>query len=165
MADLSRHEHLQPSLLDRLIDLDPANQAESRERWVLSTHRLKAAVLRDLTWLLNTSRLETTEDLEDYPHVRNSVLNYGVEDLAGLAVAGLDPARLEKAVREAIVKFEPRIDRHTIKVTAIVSPELMSRNAVAFRIEGELWAHPIPQSVLLTTEVDFETGDAAVSES
>lgn len=156
---------MQPSLLDRLTDADPASRNEARERWVLSDHKLKAAVLRDLAWLLNTSRLDTTESLESYPKVRDSVLNYGVEDLSGLAVAAMDTARLEKAVREAIVKFEPRIDRQTLKVTALVDRKLMSRNAVAFKIEGELWAHPLPVSVLLTTELDLETGDVAVSES
>ena len=81
MADLTPQERLQPSLLDRLTDTDPESKTESRERRVLSIQRLRAGVLRDLGWLLNTGHLETIEDLDEFPDVRNSVLNYGIPDL------------------------------------------------------------------------------------
>ncbi len=164
MAELTPQERLQPSLLDRLTDTDPQSKSESRERRVLSVQRLRAGVLRDLAWLLNTAYLETIENLDDYPYVRDSVLNYGIPDLSGLAVSGMDTARLEKAVRAAIVKFEPRIDSGSLKVTAEVDRDRMSRNSMAFKIEGELWSQPAPVSLLLKTELDLETGDATVSE-
>jgi type VI secretion system protein ImpF len=165
MADLTPQERLQPSLLDRLTDVDPGNHSESRERRVLSVQRLKAGVLRDLAWLLNTAHLETTEDLQGHPHVRDSVLNYGVPNLSGLTVSGMDTARLEKSVREAIVKFEPRINSRTLKVTVLVDRTRMSRNSMTIRIEGELWAQPAPLPLYLKTELDLETGDVEVRES
>ena len=164
MADLTPQERLQPSLLDRLTDTDPESETESRERRVLSIQRLKAGVLRDLAWLLNTGYLETVEDLDDYPFVRDSVLNYGIPELAGTTVSGADPARLQKAVRDAIVKFEPRINSRTLKVTVTVDHDRMSHNSMAFGIEGQLWAQPTPMALYLKTEVDLETGDVAVSE-
>lgn len=164
MAELTSQERLQPSLLDRLTDTDPENSSESRERRVLSIQRLRAAVLRDLGWLLNTGYLETTDDLDDYPNVRNSVLNYGVPDLSGAAVAGTEAERMEKAVREAIVKFEPRINSRTLKVRVNIDNLRMNRNAMTFEIEGELWAEPTPLALFLKTELDLETGDVAVSE-
>lgn len=164
MAELTSQERLQPSLLDRLTDTDPENSSESRERRVLSIQRLRAAVLRDLGWLLNTGYLETTDNLDDYPNVRNSVLNYGVPDLSGAAVAGTEAERMEKAVREAIVKFEPRINSRTLKVRVNIDNLRMNRNAMTFEIEGELWAEPTPLALFLKTELDLETGDVAVSE-
>ena len=131
---------------------------------MLSIQRLRAAVLRDLAWLLNTGHLETTDDLDDYPNVRDSVLNYGMPDLSGATVAGTETARLEKAVREAIIKFEPRINSRTLKVAVNVDNLRMSRNAMTFEIEGELWARPTPLALFLKTELDLETGDVAVSE-
>ena len=165
MTDLTAQERLQPSLLDRLTDTDPENKSEPRERRVLSFQRLKAGVLRDLAWLLSTGYLETFEDLEAHPHARNSVVNYGLPDLTGVSVANMDSARLEKIVREAIVKFEPRINQRTLKVQVTVDRGRMHRNAMTFRIEGELWAQPAPLSLLLRTELDLETGNVDVRES
>lgn len=165
MTDLTSQERLQPSLLDRLTDLDPENKSEPRERRVLSLQRLKAGVLRDLAWLLSTGHLETFEDLEAYPHARNSVVNYGLPDLTGVSVANMDPTRLEKVVREAIIKFEPRINPRTLKVSVSIDRARMHRNAMTFRIEGELWAQPAPLSLSLRTELDLETGNVDVREN
>jgi type VI secretion system protein ImpF len=164
MADLTPQERLQPALLDRLTDTDRASSVESRERRVLSIARLRAGVLRDLAWLMNTGHLEATQNLEHYAFVRDSVLNFGVPDYAGTTASGADPARLAKTIRDAIIKFEPRIDSRTLKVTANVDPDRMSRNAVTFTIEGELWAQPTPLALYLKTELDLETGDVSVSE-
>jgi type VI secretion system protein ImpF len=69
VAELTPQEKLQPALLDRLTDDEPDRKVESREQRVLSVQRLKAALLRDLAWLLNTGHLETVQDLDDYPEV------------------------------------------------------------------------------------------------
>lgn len=164
MAELTPHERLQPALLDRLTDDDPEQKTESRDQRVLSMQRLRAALLRDLAWLLNTGHLETVEDLEAYPEVRRSVLNYGIPDLAGLTIAGADTAVIERAVRQAVVIFEPRIAQQTLRVSVVTSESETGRNAMVFRIEGELWAKPTPQALYLKTEVDIETGNVTVSE-
>ena len=51
---------------------------------------LRATVRRELAWLLNTTNFGATADLEPYPHVATSVLNYGISDLAGKGAAGAD---------------------------------------------------------------------------
>lgn len=164
MAELTQQERLQPSLLDRLTDDEPDVLQESRDKRVLSMRRLRESVLRDLGWLLNASRLDTLQDLSEYPFVARSVLNYGIPDIAGLTASGLDVASLARAVREAILDYEPRILRHTLKVTARTLPEQMSHNALSFDIEGELWAQPVPLRIYLKTELDLEIGEVKVSE-
>ena len=164
MAELTTKEKLQPSLLDRLTDDDPKQRQESRDRRVLSMRRLRQCVLRDLEWLLNTGNLEATEDLEDYPLVAGSVLNYGMPEFAGCFASNLDLVGMERAVRQAILDFEPRILRKTVKVRAIVSEGEMNVNALTFEIEGELWAQPLPEKLLLKTEIDLETGAVTVAE-
>ena len=64
MAELTPQERLFPSLLDRLSDDQPLEQKESRDRRVFSVSKLRAAVLRDLAWLLNTCHLAASEDLK-----------------------------------------------------------------------------------------------------
>ena len=164
MAELTTKEKLQPSLLDRLTDDDPKNKQESRDRRVLSMRRLRQCVLRDLEWLLNSGNLAATEDLDDYPLVAGSVLNYGMPGLAGCYASNLDLVEMERAVRQAILDFEPRILRKTVKVRVVASEDEMNVNALTFEIEGELWAQPVPEKLFLKTEFDLETGAVTVVE-
>jgi predicted component of type VI protein secretion system len=57
MPELTPQERLQPALLDRLTDDEPGETLEPRERRVMSKTRLRQAVLRDLAWLFNATRL------------------------------------------------------------------------------------------------------------
>ena len=163
MADLTLLERLQPSLLDRLVDDEPHRRQESREDRVLSMARLREVVQRDLASLLNTVNLEAAENLDEYPMISRSVLNYGIPDLTGLPSSNLDPVMLERVVRQAIWDFEPRILRHTVRVRVVADPESMNHNAVTFYIEGELWAQPMPIRLYLKSEIDLEIGQIRVS--
>ncbi|MDX1654658.1 MAG: type VI secretion system baseplate subunit TssE [Candidatus Competibacteraceae bacterium] len=164
MAELTPQERLQPSLLDRLIDDKPDNSQESREHWVISPRRLREYVLRDLVWLLNTTHLAATDDLDDYPQVAHSVLNYGLPDLAGRSVSNMDLGSLERMLRQVILEFEPRILRHSLKIRVLLSEQEMSHNAVSFEIRGELWAQPVPLELYLRTELDLDNGDMRVAD-
>jgi type VI secretion system protein ImpF len=164
MAELTPSERLQPSLLDRLTDDDPQHSQEGRNRRVLSLQRLREGVLRDLGWLLNTTNMADDSLAERLPHVSQSVVNYGLPDLAGLTSSSIAVSELERLVMQAIWDFEPRILRHTLKVTARTNDETMNLNALVFEIEGELWAQPVPLELFLKTEVDLESGDIVVTE-
>jgi type VI secretion system protein ImpF len=164
MAELAPQERLQPSLLDRLTDEAPDQRQEGREQRVLSLRRLRECVLRDLVWLLNSSNLATLEDLEPYPQVARSVLNYGMPGLAGTTVSSLDPAQLERRLRQALWDFEPRILRESLRIRLSVDEGRMARNAVAFEIEGQLWAQPAPLPIHLRTDIDLEIGEVTVSD-
>ncbi|MNJ78981.1 hypothetical protein D3C77_768680 [compost metagenome] len=45
---------------------------------------------------------------------------------------------------------------------AQLRPEEMDHNALSFEIEGDLWAEPVPLRMLLTTNLDLETGHVRV---
>ena len=109
MADLTPKELLQPSLLDRLTDLNPGARTDTLEERVISLRRLRESVIRDLEWLLNTGCLEISGDLGDYPEVRKSVLNYGVPDILGISAGQKDLVAIERQIRQAILDFEPRL--------------------------------------------------------
>lgn len=164
MAELSPQERLQPALLDRLTDHDPGQKIESRDRRVISVQRLRECIRRDLAWLLNCGRLESVMNLDEYPEVANSVLNYGIPDLSGASLAGANTVLIENAVRAAIVQFEPRLLKNSLKVTVATDSNSMNRNSMTFKIECEMWAQPVPLSLYLQTELDLETGDVSVKE-
>ena len=165
MAELSQQERLQPSLLDRLTDKDPDRLSESRTERVLSLQQLRKSVIRDLGWLLNTDNLALGQDRENYPELAHSVLNYGMPDMSGKSVSNIDSETLVNNVRQAIIDFEPRILRNSIKINIVIDDDKMNTQAVSFEIEGELWAQPTPLRVYLKTDLDLETGNVNVSES
>jgi type VI secretion system protein ImpF len=164
MPELTQKERLQPSLLDRLTDDEPHVSQESRDKRVLSPARLRECVRRDLTWLLNTINLATTEDLEESPEVARSVINYGMPDLAGHTVSSLDVRTMERLLVRVIWDFEPRLLRSSVRVRLVIDEQQMNHNALCFDIEAELWAQPLPLRLFLRTEIDLENGGVEVAE-
>jgi type VI secretion system protein ImpF len=164
MAELTQKERLQPSLLDRLIDDDPTSRVESREQRVFAMAKLRELVLRDLAWLLNCESLENIEDLDAFPYVKRSVVNFGVPALSGTTLSGTNLAKLERRVLDAVSVFEPRILGDSVAVRAYKTDSEMSKKSLSIEIEGELWAQPIPLRLFLRTEVDLDTGTVTVKE-
>ena len=164
MAELMPKERLQPSLLDRLTDEEPHKTVEPRSLRVLPMAKLREAVRRDLTWLFNTTNLAALQDLEDYPDVAHSVINFGIPELAGHLLSNTDVGELERTLRQAILDFEPRILRNSVKIRAVVDADRMDANTAIFEIEGELWGQPAPEHLILRTQLDLETGDVNVRE-
>ena len=164
MADLTYQERLQPSLLDRLIDHEPDKKKETRNQRVLSQSKLRACVLRDLTWLLNNSNFESAHSLDSWPQIASSVINYGVPDLSGVTASGVDPVQLERVLRAAIEQFEPRILSESLRVSVIKNSDEMRPNSLMLTIKGELWAQPVPVELYLRTELDLENGLATIAE-
>lgn len=167
MAELTTRtitERLQPSLLDRLTDDHPEIPQEGRDQRVLSAARLRASVLRDLSWLFNTTNLAALEDLTGYPEVSKSVLNYGLPDLAGHTLSGVDVPKLEQLLKQAIWQFEPRLGPKSVRVRVVQDPDESSHNSMSFSIEAELWSQPLPLQLYLRTEIDLEDGNVHVRE-
>lgn len=165
MAELTTQERLQPSLLDRLTDDEPDKPVESRDKRVISASKLRECVTRDIAWLLNCVNLGKDELLADYPDVARSVVNFGIPDLTGAAVAGLDGAMLQRQLRDAIHAFEPRLTAETLKVMVSADAARMDRRSLSFRIDSEMWAQPLPLNLFLKTDVDLETGRFNVADT
>ncbi|OGB69411.1 MAG: hypothetical protein A2486_01915 [Burkholderiales bacterium RIFOXYC12_FULL_65_23] len=162
-------DRLLPCLLDRLTDEAPGCQVEPAESGLASQSRLRAAVLRDLGWLMNATRPGAAESLEAWPEARRSVLNYGLPAVGGQTSSTLDLQALERAIREAILRFEPRLLADTLEVEADADAlfqqhGLDGHNRVSLRISGQIRAQPMPLELLLRTEWDLETGQVSLSE-
>jgi type VI secretion system protein ImpF len=166
MAELQSRDRLQPSLLDRLTDHHPLDRNEAVEERVLSRLQLRAAVLRDLSWLFNATRLQPEpaskrfEELElwgRHPDACRSVLNFGMPAFAGSTKSSLNKMAMEAAVKQAITAFEPRIDAKTLVVTIQIE-QRNHHNCLQLKISGQLWAQPVPLELLLAADVDLETG-------
>jgi type VI secretion system protein ImpF len=166
MADpITLQDRLQPALLDRLTDEDPDKRLEPREQRVMSKTRLRQAVLRDLAWLFNATRLEPEVDLANAPFARKSVINFGLPALSGEMASSLEVSDLERNVRQAILDFEPRILPDTLEVRALVEmSELDHHNVIGVEIRGQLWAQPVAIDLLIRTEIDLESGKVQMAD-
>jgi type VI secretion system protein ImpF len=128
-----------PGLFDRLDADDDALHcqfrapARKRDEW-------KESITRDLEALLNTRSALLPEALAGYPEVGASVVNYGLIDFAGMCMTSdTDQKRICTAVRLAIERHEPRLD----KVTATLQPRKGAINRVDFVITAQLKNAPV----------------------
>jgi type VI secretion system protein ImpF len=153
---------LQPALLDRLTDDNPEDRKEAETHRVMSKVQLRQAVLRDLGALFNSVQpLPAVADA--YPMLAESVLNFGLPPLSGQLASKLDVSVLEAAIRQAIVRFEPRILADTLQVSAQESSSVLdTHNVIEFEIRGHLWSQPVPLEILLRTQLDLEAGQVEV---
>ena len=165
MGQWSLKERLQPSLLDRLTDLQPEKSKESGSQQSMSQTQFKEAVIRDLGWLLNSVALEVCVDLNKYTEVQRSVLNYGLPDLSGHTSSTVDVHGVERSIKQAVLQFEPRIIRHSLKVKVHSNPDEMSHNSLVFEISGAVFGQPSPFQVVLKSELDLECGEFELAES
>lgn len=150
---------LQPALLDRLQDDEPARLTESSGSRFITKDALRSMVLRDLEQLLNATRVIDSEHLQYEPRLLESVLAYGMPPVAGKIASMIDVKDFERTVADLIRRFEPRIDGNSLKVQAETQQGLMHlHNVIGLRISGLLWAQPYPVELMLRTEVDLETG-------
>ncbi len=159
MAETEPRDRLQPALLDRLV-----REGDDAGR-VISKAELRAAVLRDLSWLFNAVQPHPHWH-EERPDIAGSVLNFGMPPLAGHQASKVDVSKLERTITEAIHNFEPRILPATLVVKALEpSSVLDTHNVIEFEIRGHLWAQPVPLEILLRTKLDLEAGQVDVREA
>ena len=123
---------------------------------------LRATVMREINWILNTTSLESVEDLEPYPEVKTSVLNYGVRDLAGKTLSSRVVQSRARQIRDAVRAFEPRMDPAHLDVEAMTTAE--RENAVTYVIRGDVTAAVQAMPVEFKTDVELDTSAVTVRE-
>jgi type VI secretion system protein ImpF len=156
-------DRLQPCLLDRLTDDEPGKREESRNQRIISLQRYKAGVLRDLEWLFNSVGHYSEERAGEatfgyYEEVFRSVVNFGIRQLYGRLAP--DVGEMERQLTDALIVFEPRINRRTLRVNVGIE-----RNIISIELTGELWVNPLPEKLFIKTEIDLESSDCSVRES
>jgi type VI secretion system protein ImpF len=159
-------DRLLPALLDRLIDADPTMRSEAEYSRSMNRGAYRQSVLRDMRWLFNAVNTEAEIDFDGFPQARNSTINFGLPALSGQRFSELDWVKIEAMVRDAIVRFEPRVLPDTVEVSAITSADVAGHhNLLAFEIRGQLWSEPYPLDLLLRSQIDLESGVVSVSDN
>jgi type VI secretion system protein ImpF len=166
---------LNPTLFDKLIcqsrvpgltdevDVETAEITRSSMRFYtvpnlerFNESALRATIRREVAWLLNTTNLGAVVDLEPYPQVKTSVLNYGVPDLTGRSASHWAIEERALDIRRAIIAFEPRLDADHLSVEARTVVE--RDNALTYVIMGNIHSALSAMPVQLLTDVEADTG-------
>ena len=148
---------LLPSLLDRLSGEGDGPAV----RFGFSQDELIRSVLRDLAWLLNTTRLDAVQSLEGLPETSRSVLNFGLDSLAGRMVGDVAESEVADSVERAIRTFEPRLRGVRVRATKKLSG---SRESIALRIDAQLVVRPL-RDVHIRGLLDLDRSEILLTQS
>lgn len=133
---------------------------------------LREAVRRDIETLFNIERMEAhtlltdreaqrietpASLLADFPHVRRSVINFGVPAFAGRSGTDFDKTALARDLRDVLTVFEPRLKSNTIRVKV----EHNEKTGMRITIDAMLMLSPTPERLKLSTTIDLDNGAAA----
>lgn len=163
---MNLRDRLQPALLDRLTDLNPLSNVEADDTRVMNKQQIREAVLRDLSWLLNSVQPLASKTAQQFPHAADSVLNFGLPAMSGQLASRIDVSVLERTLKQAILRFEPRVMEDSLQVNALeASSVLDTHNVIEFEIRGFMWAQPVPLELLLRTQLDLEAGQVEVRDA
>src|SRR5665811_395392 len=109
MARWEPEQTVTQSVLDRLIDRDPASNSEGSLTRVQSVRQLKVSLRRDLEWLLNSRRTPDAVGSE-FQELEQSLYNYGLPDVTSLSWdSARDRGRLARMIEQVLHTFEPRL--------------------------------------------------------
>lgn len=158
MSDRTIADRLQPSLLDRLTDDAPGDVKEARDARVIDLKRLREIIQRDLSWLLNTKDNSDLIDPKRYPNAAQSVLNYGIREVAGDYSTADRAELIRKSILNAVQKYETRLHPGSVEVKLRVGQTQRSSH-ITYDIRADMWAQPMPLELYLRSEVDVTTGE------
>lgn len=160
MSRFDNEIRITTSVLDRLIDYEPEAKEEAAASRQKSLRDLKAAVKRDLEWLLN-SRQVVGGVPEDLKETSQSLAAYGLPDFTGVSLKNVqEQAFVRRTIERAINLFEPRLE----DVLVMLIPGNSGEQVMRFRIDARLKVDPAPEPVTFDTLLQLDNGQYVVRE-
>jgi type VI secretion system protein ImpF len=114
----------------------------SRTRQVITESALRSDVAIDLENLLNSIAFESTVGLRDAPHVRKSILNYGIPDVTHRSIDEHGVNDIPEEIRTAIMHFEPRLAAASLHVERDMSVDPVELK-IRFIVRADLTCEPV----------------------
>ena len=163
MQSISIKHKLRPSILDRIIDDSPElNKKEYQSDEKFNLNHLKNSVRRDLENLFN-SRYRISDLPVELNEIKNSLVNYGLPDLATINMINIDKrADFCKKIEKTIKYFEPRFQ--SVKVKYLENIDHTDRT-LRFRIEAVLYAEPMPEKIIFDSILEPISRNISIEEA
>lgn len=154
MSRVPSHHRLLASVLDRLIEIQPNEEATPPNPQGLSLSELQASVFRDLQAMLNT-RQTVTEPTDENSQLRQSVVAFGLPDISTMNPDNLDQrASIRQAVEDAIRLFEPRLTGIRVQAHGTSTTD----RSLRLTVDAILKVEPNPVPVQFDTVIESGTG-------
>jgi type VI secretion system protein ImpF len=123
--------------------------------------QLRAELARDLDALLNTTNLASAIDLTEHEEVRRSIVNFGIPDVVNRTIDENRANEIVDEIREAVIAFEPRILKDSIKVKRddSIDPATLS---IRFMVSGEMACNPVAVPVEFVADLEVGMGKLGI---
>lgn len=159
MARIKSDDNITPSLLDRLIDLEPDTSTEPVEKQFQDLRMYQRSILRDVENLLNTRRGRDDITL-DCAELQQSVLAFGLPDFSAAGVGSeAERNELGRLVELALRNFEPRLSHVRVTVRELESD---SDRTIRMSIDAMLLVDPDPVPIAFDTILQPSSGSCSV---
>ncbi|HWV16204.1 MAG TPA: type VI secretion system baseplate subunit TssE [Cellvibrio sp.] len=159
---MDKKKEFRPSILDRLLDNDPSTNMEADKNRHHYTRDLHNSVRRDLQNLLNT-RYRIIAPPEEFKQLENSLLNYGLPDLATINITNVEKKKeFTRSLEKILRTYEPRFK--SVKVILLDNSDKTDRT-LKFRIDATLYADPAPEIIVFDSVLDPVSRTVNVEES
>lgn len=155
-------ERLAPSLIDRLVDLDPDLERDPPVTPAEQPAGLRASLRRDLEILLNT-RCRPVSPPAGHAELADSLVSLGVEDFfATSLVTDMQRQDFARALKARIARFEPRLENLTVEM---ISDPIAGRRSLRLRIAALYRARSGLPPIVFETRMDPVAGRFTVTEA
>ena len=123
-----------------------------RARQAITESVLRREVSRDLEALLNSIAMESTVDMSEAPHVRKSILNFGLPDIAHRTIDEAGVRKIPEEIRTAIINYEPRLAAASIQIERDMSIDAAELR-VRFIVRADLTCDPVHVPVEFVADI------------
>ncbi|PKH20118.1 type VI secretion system baseplate subunit TssE [Enterobacterales bacterium CwR94] len=153
-----------PCLLDRLLDDEPRKQVETWDRYHFDARALRKIIQQNIAEILNTANIEERLHPLRHRYTAGSVLNYGISPQVGGYSTPHNWSDLERMIRDALIRFEPRLIPDSIVINLIGDRQAPACNGIIqFDIRALVWWDPQPFDLAIGARYDLETDSASVT--
>ena len=128
-----------------------------------SQETLKSHLAQDLASLMGTINLEAVQALDGLDHVRNSILNYGLQDMSALTTESFQTAKVIKDMRTSLLANEPRLIEETLDIK-FRRNTADAQQRIAFDIKAEMSARPMDVPMEFVAEIDAGAGKVQMTD-
>jgi type VI secretion system protein ImpF len=116
----------------------------------------------DLSNLVGTIALESTEDLSGLPYMRKSIINFGIPDVASLTAGSEAEAAMAEQLQASIQCHETRLRRESVRVER-TEDEADAEQRTRYRVRGEMAGKPLDLPVEFVAELEAATGKVSLT--
>ncbi len=145
-----------PCLLRRLTDFSPEEKKEAVNAGI-TFKQLKKDIFENIEMILNSRSHPQGAELEKYPELQNSVLNFGLPDFCGRVCSRNEREQIREHVLNQLRWFEPRLAADSVSVE--LRDDASAPNSVLeFQIQGRIEVGELNEEIVFISKLDLETG-------